>query len=163
MKKFWIQIIILLVLIFGSLYLFTNSQVIETLLPLSSSNANTQIKIGGTTLQVEVANTAGRRSKGLGGRENLASGSGMLFVFPEEKKYQFWMKDMKFPIDFIFIKGGKIVDILSNVPPPQPNQKTETLPIYQPITAIDMMLEVNSGFIQANRIKIGDTVYLINP
>lgn len=152
-----------MVIILGSFYLFANMQILETLIPLQTQNFGTQVKIKDTILNVEVADTPGKRSKGLSGRESLATGSGMLFVFPEEKKYQFWMKEMKFPIDFIFIKDGKVVDLLNNASPPNPNQKAETLPIYQPIVPINMMLEVNAGFIQANSIKVGDLVFLVSP
>lgn len=163
MKKFWIQVGILTILIIGSLYLFTNVSMLEPFLPFKSTNSGTQIKINQIILDVEVADTPQGRNKGLGGRENLATSSGMMFVFPEEKKYQFWMKGMEFPLDFIFIRDGKVVDLLNNVKPPEQNQKDETLPIYQPVVPINMMLEVNSGFVQANNIKVGDAVYLVAP
>lgn len=161
MKKFWIQVAILLIVIFGALYLGFNLSLIEPLLPLTQNSPQTKLMINQTVLNVEVADTAAKRSRGLGGRDSLASDSGMLFIFPETKKYQFWMKGMKFSLDFIFIKDGKVVDLLRNVPPPEQNIADENLPLYQPIVPINMMLETNAGFIDANSIKIGDTVFLV--
>lgn len=161
MKKFVIQIIILLAVILGSLYLAYNQDMITSFLPSKTPTTQQKLKIDDTTVNIEVADTPTKRSKGLSGREILASDSGMLFTFPEAKKYQFWMKDMKIPLDFIFIREGKVVDILTKVLPPVPNQAKETLPIYEPISPIDMLLEVNGGFVLSTNIKIGDEVFLI--
>lgn len=167
MKKFGIQVFLLLIVIFGAMYTLSNPQSVSPFINVPSLlntqagvPAKQQIKINNTLINVEVADTAAKRAQGLGGRDTLATGSGMLFVFPEEKVYQFWMKGMKIPIDFIFIDKGKVVDLLPNIPPPQQNQQ-DNLPIYQPVAAIDMMLEVNSGFISNNQIEVGDTVYQI--
>ena len=162
MKKFGIQIVILLVIIFGALYLFYNSSLLAPFLPGNfPSPAVSQIKVGNVVIKVEIADTAAKRAQGLSGRDNLASDSGMLFVFPIVKQHQFWMKGMKFSLDFIFIRDGKVVDLMRKVPPPQPNQQDNTLTVYEPVVPIDMMLEVNSGFVDASNIKVGDQVLLV--
>ncbi|KKR81487.1 MAG: hypothetical protein UU73_C0001G0033 [Candidatus Daviesbacteria bacterium GW2011_GWA1_41_61] len=160
-KKFAIQIIALVLVILGALYLSSNSSILQSVLPLNQNLSRTQIKINETVVNVEVADTPSERSKGLGGRLSLASNSGMLFVFPETKKTQFWMKGMNFPLDFIFIRDGKVVDIIPNVQPPLPNQPDSNLPVYEPTVSINMMLEVSAGFVAAHSIKLGDQVYLI--
>ena len=71
------------------------------------------------------------------------------------------MKGMNFPLDFIFIRDGKVVDIIPNVQPPLPNQPDSNLPVYEPTVSINMMLEVSAGFVAAHSIKLGDQVYLI--
>lgn len=169
MKKFGIQITLLLLVIFGALYVLYNPQNISPIIGIptffntqTTSQTTQQIKIGETIVDVEVADTAAKRTQGLSGRESLATKSGMLFVFPEEKTYQFWMKGMKIPLDLIFISHGKVVDLLPNIPPPE-QEAQDNLPIYQPVVAIDMMLEVNSGFAAKHQIKVGDTVYQIKP
>ena len=68
---------------------------------------------------------------------------------------------MKFSLDLIFIRKGRVVDLLRNVLPPTPGQKDSELSIYAPIVPIDMMLEVNSGFIDARGIRIGSQIFLI--
>lgn len=160
MKKFWIQIIILVLIIFGALYASFNRSILEPFLP-PTNLSQTQIQVGESIFSVEVVDTATKRNKGLSGRESLATGSGMLFIFPETKVYQFWMKGMKFPLDMIFIREGKVVDVLKNIPNPSAEQSDQSLPIYQPIVPIDMMLEVNSGTLDNNNINIGDGVYLL--
>lgn len=82
----------------------------------------------------------------------------MLFIFPKEDKYPFWMKGVSFPLDFIWIKGDQVVDLLENVSPPRVNQKDIDLPIYVPKESIDRILEVNAGTIARLNIKVGDTI-----
>lgn len=107
--------------------------------------------IGDHVVNIEIADTQSKRNQGLSGRESLAENLGMLFVFENEGKHTFWMKDMKFALDFIWIRDGKVVEITSDVP---------VLPLetYEPVELIDSMLEVNSGFASKNTIKVGDSV-----
>lgn len=161
MKKFWVQIIFLTLIILGSLSVFYNPKLLSSYLPIGQQSAIKQIKIDETVLDIEVADNSGSRSRGLSGRESLATGSGMLFVFPKESKYQFWMKGMKISLDLIFIRKGKVVDLMRNVLPPPPGQKDAALTVYEPIVPIDMMLEVNSGFIDAHSIRIGSQIFLV--
>lgn len=109
-----------------------------------------------TTVEVEVADSTDERNRGLGGRESLEQNSGMLFIFAGADRYKFWMKGVKFPLDFIWIKDDEVIDLLPNVPTPEPSQADATLPIYTSVAPIDKVLEVNAGFIQQKNIKIGD-------
>ena len=160
MKKFTIQAILLILVIGIMLYFFKpgGRSIPFPFLPQAVSPSTLQIN--GASLKVEIADTPQERSKGLGGREALASGSGMLFVFAKADKYSFWMKGVKFPLDFIYIKEGKVVDIIQNVPPPKEGEKDENLPIYQPKLAVDEVLEVAAGTVKNLDIKEGDTVKL---
>lgn len=158
MKKFTIQTIFLVIIIFLSLAVATSK--ISTPLPFLQPREEIpgEIKIGNTKIQVEIADTKDKRSQGLGGKESLASSSGMLFIFPKADKYSFWMKGLKFPLDLIWIRNDVVVDIIKNAKPPQPNQKDETLPIYLPREPVDMVLEVNGGFVDSHSIQIGDKI-----
>ena len=160
-KKFAIQVAVLLIVAFTALYLSFNQNLIKPLVPGNQVPTQTKVKINETLVNIEVADTAPERSKGVSGRTSLANDSGMLFVFPESKKYQFWMKGMKFPLDLIFIQNGKVVDLIKAASPPPEGQDDTSLTIYEPTIPIDMLLEVNSGFSGANNIKVGDQVYLI--
>jgi uncharacterized membrane protein (UPF0127 family) len=165
MKRFFIQIIALVLVAVAGLYIYKYPEAINFIIPsknpLSTTNKLTTIKIGDLTLNVEVAQTENERIKGLSGREKLAEGSGMLFVFPEKSIHQFWMKEMKFPIDMIFINSGNVVDLLKDVPPPVQNQKDKDLPVYSSKIQSDMVLEVPAGFINSQNIKPDDKVFLI--
>lgn len=114
--------------------------------------------IGSTIVNVEIASSDSQRAQGLSDRPNLPSDSGMLFVFPNSIKPSFWMKDMRFPLDFIWLKSGKIINITSHVPPPSQTNNQPT--ILTPDIIIDQVLEVNAGFVDDHGLKIGDTVVL---
>lgn len=160
-KKFAIQVAALLIVAFGALYFSFNQNYIRGVIPGNQALNQTQIRVNETLVKVEVADTVAERSEGLSGRPSLASDSGMLFVFPESKKYQFWMKGMKFPLDLIFIQNSKVVDLIKGASPPPEGQDDSTLTIYEPTVPIDMLLEVNSGFSDKSNIKVGDQVSLI--
>lgn len=117
-----------------------------------------KVTLGGTTISAFIADTPEKQSKGLGGRRSLGADEGMLFVFDTDAQYGFWMKDMRFPIDIMWIDDGKIVDIAPNVPPP--TSDSLQLPSYLPRLPADTVLEVNAGFAQHNGVKIGDTVLM---
>jgi uncharacterized protein len=164
MKKFGIQVVALVILIFvATIVVFkTNLGIVNV--GNQTSNQPGQIKalkIKDTTINVEVADTDAKRAQGLGGRDSIASDSGMLFVFGNEGKYQFWMKGMKFGLDFIWIAGDKVVDILPNISAPPPNQLDSTLDIYGSNTPVDKVLEVNSGFASSHNINVGDSIQYI--
>ena len=92
---------------------------------------------------------------GLSGREGLDTDTGMLFVYDTAQQPSFWMKDMKFALDFIWIYQGRVVEIFSNVPQSDNNLD---LAIYRPSQIIDMVLEVEAGYAEANKIEVGDGV-----
>lgn len=155
MKKFLIQLSLLLIVIFLALAIFTGKIPSIPFLPQLAKFG--VIIINEAKLKVEIADTQPKRSKGLGGRTSLAEGEGMLFIFPKEDKYPFWMKGVSFPLDFIWIKGDKVVDLLENVPAAA-GQKDADLPIYVPKEPIDKMLEAPAGTVARLSAKIGDSV-----
>jgi uncharacterized membrane protein (UPF0127 family) len=107
-------------------------------------------------ITVELSQNAKQWEKGLSGRVDLGDTDGMLFVFPHYHVPVFWMKEMNFPIDMIWISGGKVVDITHDA-------KVETsdkLPTYSPIVPVNMILETRAGWAAENNIAIGDELYL---
>lgn len=118
------------------------------------------VGIRDTKIYVEVADTADKKSKGLSTRRNLDKTSGMLFIFPKETEPTFWMKDMLFPIDIIWIQDGKISQIDKKVPNPPVGTADSQLLLYRPAAPIDYVLEVNSGFSDKNGLEVGDVVDL---
>ncbi|MBI2023237.1 DUF192 domain-containing protein [Candidatus Giovannonibacteria bacterium] len=122
---------------------------------------NAAVEIGGVTIAAEIARTPRERAKGLSGREGLAQDEGMLFIFSNPALYDFWMKDMKFPIDIIWINNGKIVYIAENAKPPAPNTLDNELTVYHPTELASYVFEVQSAFVEQHGIKVGDDVKLI--
>ena len=107
-----------------------------------------------TCIQAEVVSAFAEREKGLMFRESLAVDRGMLFIFEEEGLYSFWMKNMRFPLDIIWLDlNKKIVDIKENVPP-----CGESCEILNPGNKAKYVLEVNAGFAGRNKIKVGESV-----
>lgn len=159
MKKFIIQSVLLLLVIMIGFIFFNPTRKSSPEFPfLPQRTISAEVQINEAKFTVEVAKTREKRNRGLGGREKMASDAGMLFIFEKEDKYPFWMKDLKFPLDFIWIKKDKIVDILQNIPPPVPDQKDESLPIYVSREPIDKVLEINGGTAERLNIKVGDIV-----
>ena len=150
MRKFFL--LICLVLVGFTLFkYFTNSP------PLPLNNAKPTIQIKDAVYTVEIADTDTKRTQGLSGKKGLESNAGMLFLFDKKDTYAFWMKDMLFPIDIIWIDDDTIADISENVPIPL----TATyLPKYGPKVPINRVLEVNAGEVKKNHIQIGDKVVL---
>lgn len=167
-KKFFIQIIfIFIVIVLALLYQYNPgfADVFNKGIFRSSNQTQSklidQLEIGAAKVNVEIADTNEKRAKGLGGRQSLATDSGMLFIFPKVDNYKFWMKGLSFPLDFIWIRDGKVVDLALNVPQPASGQADNALPIIESREPIDRVLEVNAGFVRAMGIQIGDVVKLV--
>lgn len=113
--------------------------------------------IGKHTFNLTAARTQKEQEIGLSNKKSLAKNSGMVFPYAKKTTPTFWMKDMKFPIDILFISDDKIVTLYQNVKPPIPGQ---TLQLYSPSEPIDSVIEINAGLSKEYGIKKGDTVTL---
>lgn len=112
-------------------------------------------ELAGRVFEVEVADTDGKREKGLGDRDAIARDHAMLFPMGEEKYWVFWMKGMRFPIDIIWLKDGKVVDIHHDVPVAA-SQSLADLATYSPIEAADTVFEVAAGVARELGVEPGD-------
>jgi hypothetical protein len=117
-----------------------------------------RVFIGETKVDVEVARSANEISRGLSGREKLSENEGMLFVFENKTQPAFWMIDMNFDLDIIWIADGEIVYIHENVSAPAPGTPDSQLPRYSPPNLINYVLEVNAGFSERNGIEVGESI-----
>ncbi|OGF99305.1 hypothetical protein A2Y99_05045 [Candidatus Gottesmanbacteria bacterium RBG_13_37_7] len=143
------QIFILLIIILCScLFIFI----------VNKNNSDNYVLINNHKILVELADTDKLREKGLSGRSNLPENRGMLFIFPQERIYSFWMKEMLIPLDIIWIKNNKIVDYHQNVPFPEPGITNDKLKTYSPKEPVDKVLEVNAGTIEKIKINTGDNI-----
>lgn len=105
-------------------------------------------------INLELAEDASSRAEGLMNRNNLSTNNGMLFIFDYPEYANFWMKNVKIPLDMVFIYKNKIVKIYNEVP----ICKKEPCPIYPSISKVDCVIEVNSQFCKKNKIKVGQTI-----
>lgn len=118
-----------------------------------------ELTVGDTTLMVELADTSEKISRGLSGREKLDKDQGMLFIFPNSTRRQFWMKEMNFPLDMVFINDDRVVEVILKIPAPQAGEDGRKIQVMSSASA-EMVLEVNSGWVARNRVIVGDRVIL---
>ena len=117
------------------------------------------VTIRETTWPVELALTPPQRQIGLSGREVLPAGAGMLFIFEDELYLSFWMPDMHFPLDMVWINTNcEVTDVTLNAPIPLPGQSRSDLPRFSPSDPAQYVLEINAGEFEAAGIKRGDQV-----
>ena len=107
--------------------------------------------LGETALVVLVSDTDNKRKRGLGGKEKIDELEGMLFVFEEDKRHGIWMKDVKFPLDIIWLNHlSEVIHIEERISP-------DTFPkTFHPNNPSRYVLEVNAGFVDKYNIKKGD-------
>ncbi len=111
-----------------------------------------QVCTADVCVNVEVVSGKKDTQRGLQGRQVLGRNKGMLFVFDRDDRYRFWMKDMKFPIDIIWLDHQeRIVAIGENVPP----CAADPCPVYTPPVNARYVLEVSAGFSRAHDLKPG--------
>lgn len=113
------------------------------------------ITLDGLPLHIAVADTEALRERGLGGLQGLSGDEGMLFVFPEDGIYSFWMKDMDFAIDILWLDAqGKVVYLEKAVSP-------DTYPkAFTPDSPSRYVLELRAGFSDQHDIRIGSKASL---
>lgn len=120
---------------------------------LENTNPIKKIKIKKIVFSVEVADTEKARVRGLSNHGMLGVLDGMLFVFEKPGVNFFWMKDMLFPIDIIWMDADKkIFYIVEDARPASyPQQfgiKKDSL----------YVLELPAGTVGRMGFAIGDTV-----
>ena len=104
------------------------------------------MRIGSATYAVDLAVTPEERRQGLSGRETMPPNAGMLFVFEEEQPLHFWMKDMRFPLDIIWIDAQcRLIDVAAHVPTPPPGANDADIPRAQSPAPAQYVLELNAG------------------
>jgi uncharacterized membrane protein (UPF0127 family) len=113
------------------------------------------ISVKGTTVSVRVADTPEKREQGLSGTSPLLPNTGMLFIFDTPGTYGFWMKDMNYSLDMLWIGSDKIISHITE------NATPESYPeVFTPETPVLYVLEVPAGFAKEHSISVGDVVGL---
>lgn len=109
------------------------------------------VSIGKEKFITELALTNKERSVGLGKRDSLCQNCAMLFIFEKNGRQAFWMKDMKFDLDIIWIAGDEISHIEKNV-------SYKSSQIINPKISADKVLEINAGLSDRFGFAVGDKV-----
>ena len=114
------------------------------------------VTINNQNFKVTIAASQKEKEIGLSETKSISKDQGMLFIFNQPAYYSFWMKNMKFPIDIIYINNDTIVTIESNAQPPKDGQKNPV--IYTPTKPADKVLEIQAGLSEKYKFKNGDKV-----
>ncbi len=115
------------------------------------------VSMGGDLFVARVADTEYKRNRGLSGTKTLAPDEAMIFLFSEPSRTAFWMVGMKYPIDIVWIRDGRIIDIAARVPPIVEKDESK-IPRYYPRDRADWVVEVSAGTVDRLGIKLGDVV-----
>lgn len=138
---FLLAVLVIFLVIFDAVFHNKNTQ------------AQTQVILGSKTFLMETASTPAEWQQGLSGHAPLEGGAGMIFIFDKPDNYGFWMKDMLFPLDIVWIgEDFRVVHIEKNLSP-------QTYPTaYYPGVPSKYVLEISAGESDKNDIKVGDLV-----
>jgi len=111
------------------------------------------LTINDATIRIVRAATPAERAQGLSGKDALSENEGMLFVFDRADYHAFWMKDMRFPLDIIWIDDNRVVvDMATHALP-------SSFPAsFVPVEPARYVLEVSAGFADRHKIRVGDRV-----
>jgi len=125
---------------------------------IANTNEKVSLKVGEKNYILDVAKTSEEQEKGLAKFESIEDNQGMLFMFDNPGRWSFWMKDMKFNIDIIFLdENKKVVSLFKNV-------KSEThanvfdYRKYIPDYDSKYVIELKEGEVEKNKVKLGDII-----
>ena len=110
------------------------------------------VRLGQVKVKAEMVFSPEKLYLGLSKRQGLPEGQGMLFIMPTLMIQEFCMRDMRFPIDFIWLVPGRVAGITKNVP------FEDQQACYASPEAVNYVLEVPAGFCDRHGIKVGDPV-----
>lgn len=118
---------------------------------MSSLQPSVKLYLGDGVFDAEIARTPTTREKGLSGVTNLDSNKALILAYPSDGEWQIWMKDMKAPIDIIWLDSDKkVVYIVKNA---SPDDSINT--IFTPKSSARYVVEVVAGIVDSKTIKTG--------
>ena len=118
------------------------------------------VEVGQGSFFALVADTPELRASGLSGREHLPRRWGMWFDMGEVTIPQFWMIEMRFPLDIVWVdEQFRVVHVTHEAPAPEPGTSAAALPLYSPgATPVRYVLEIGAGLARELGIEPGVTV-----
>lgn len=117
------------------------------------------LRLGTARIAATIADNHDSRTQGLSDTRSLPQDAGMLFVFQQDDTWQFWMKDMHYNLDIIWLDANKnVVTIASDVTP-----ATYPQTVYSPTAPARYVLEVNAGFAAKYNVTVGEKAAFMLP
>jgi len=109
---------------------------------VACASGGPSVELGGRTFSVEIADTQEKQALGLMFRDSMPADEGMIFVFPDEARRSFWMKNTRIPLDIMYFdKDLKMVSISADTPP----CRVSSCPSYPSKKPAMYVLELNAG------------------
>lgn len=121
-----------------------------------TANEDNYAIIGNRKVFLKIADTPEKQYQGLMYVKQMPENYGMIFLFDRAEPRSFWMKNVEIPIDIIFLRNRKIINIHRNV---QPNNRNKNR-LYRSAYKSDCAIEVNAGFCDKYNVRPGDFVLL---
>ncbi len=125
---------------------------------LPETRPRVEVTVGGVLVEATLARSSRERSLGLGYRDELEEGTGMLFVYEEPSTRSFWMKGMRFCLDIIWIDDGEVVGAAESVCPEPAGTADSDLPSYVSPEPVRYILEVPAGWMEEHGVESGSPV-----
>jgi len=135
----------------GAIVLFAMFYYVSTHVFSLYGNKIVALNMKGHVIYVEVVSTEEKKALGLSGRKGICFSSGMLFEFQKAGEHAFWMKGMKFPLDFAWLADGVVVHIEKNIQPSFGG-------VLRPDEDANAVLELGAGRLEELGIMLGDRV-----
>jgi hypothetical protein len=104
------------------------------------------LRIGTVRINATVASTTKNRQRGLMHITQLCENCGMLFVFPQAGKHNFWMKETQLPLSIAFITADGTIINLSEM-------EANTTVSHSPQGLALYALEMNKGWFDKHGVK----------
>ena len=134
-----------------SIFSIAAALVILILFFISAKTPEYYAEINSVKIPIEIASDPDSRATGLMFRDSLPYSSGMLFIFPDIRMVNFWMKNTYIPLDIAFIDDSGVIVRIDSMEPHDEARHSSGVPIKY-------VLEVNKGFFSAKSIKKGDMI-----
>ncbi|HEV2107189.1 MAG TPA: DUF192 domain-containing protein [Thermomicrobiales bacterium] len=148
----------LALMVVSLLVLFTPAVAPPWRLELPERERPVTVTIGGVNVVAELADEPEEQSQGLGNRDGLMPGTGMLFAFPDVRSRSFWMYGMRFCLDIIWIEDGAVIGAAESVCPSPVGTDVADLPRFSSPGPVSYVLEVPAGFMDEHGLGIGTMV-----
>jgi len=110
-----------------------------------------KMKLGEDVFLAEIVDNQKKIEKGLSDRESLCEKCAMLFIFDNPIRHNFWMKEMEFDLDLIWVRDDKIVQISSRI-----SHESGAKETISPMGEVDKVIEINAGMSEKLGLKVGD-------
>ncbi|MEY4602242.1 MAG: hypothetical protein RL292_183 [Candidatus Parcubacteria bacterium] len=155
-KSTWVLAGVLLIIV--GIFVFRNTVLVPTPVPENTvapeiSYTKKEVMLGNMLFRLEVADTFALQERGLSYRQSLAPQTGMLFVFDTPGMYYFWMKDMNFPIDIVWLDQNKKVVHIEHALSPSTYPDS-----FGPETPTQYVIEIPAGEVKGAGLSKGDVV-----